>query len=229
MKAAFFCQNPNTIEKDVYGGGRCAKVAELVDLYPVVITPENIDEHLPALHDIEAIFSSWGVFVPTEEQFAAMPNLKIMFFRGPGNERIEAHEQPLGHGDGKPREVSSVYMAMRHGAPCLHEADRDARGVGRVLFEGVLRIGQERAGLVEQLLDRVQLVVDGRETRVTGLVGQLVRPAALERDMVVYLGNHEFELSRVDSVSAHGSPPWLQGRTPKAGAPFCGILHTSIR
>ncbi|MBR4888120.1 MAG: hydroxyacid dehydrogenase [Clostridia bacterium] len=80
MKAAFFCQNPDTIEKDVYGGGRCAKVAELVDLYPVIITPENIDEHLPALHDIEAIFSTWGVFVPTEEQFAAMPNLKIMFY-----------------------------------------------------------------------------------------------------------------------------------------------------
>ena len=79
MKAAFFCDRPETVDS-VYGDGRKEAVAALTDLYPEIITSENLAQHLPHLHDLEVIFSTWGMFVPTDEQFEAMPNLKCVFY-----------------------------------------------------------------------------------------------------------------------------------------------------
>lgn len=79
MKAAFFCDRPETVDS-VYGDGRKEAVAALTDLYPEIITSENLAQHLPHLHDLEVIFSTWGMLVPTDEQFEAMPNLKCVFY-----------------------------------------------------------------------------------------------------------------------------------------------------
>ena len=85
MKTAFFCRSSATVE-DVFGAGRRETIAQMTDLYPVVITPENIEEHLPALKDVEAVFSTWGMFIPTPAQFAAMPKWKVLFY-GAGSVR----------------------------------------------------------------------------------------------------------------------------------------------
>lgn len=78
MKAAFF-GSENQIDY-VYACGRRNKVAALTKLYPEIITPGNIDEHLEQLKDLEVIFSTWGMFCPTQEQLDAMPSLKAVFY-----------------------------------------------------------------------------------------------------------------------------------------------------
>ena len=79
MKAAFFNNNPGTVDF-VFGMGRKNTVAELCDLYPEIITQKNIQEHLPHLQDLEVIFSTWGMFSLTPEQFDQLPNLKFVFY-----------------------------------------------------------------------------------------------------------------------------------------------------
>ncbi len=78
MKAAFFGLDDQI--DYVYACGRRDKVAALTNLYPVVITKDNLDEHLDQLQDLEVIFSTWGMFVPTPEQFNRMPSLKAVFY-----------------------------------------------------------------------------------------------------------------------------------------------------
>ncbi len=78
MKAAFFGVDAQI--DYVYACGRRDKVAALTDLYPVVITKDNLDEHIDKLQDLEVIFSTWGMFVPTAEQFQRMPKLKAVFY-----------------------------------------------------------------------------------------------------------------------------------------------------
>ena len=66
----------------VYGPHRMERVAQLTDSYPVRITSGNIDEHLSNLHDIQVIFSTWGMFPLTEAQLDRLPRLEAMFFAG---------------------------------------------------------------------------------------------------------------------------------------------------
>ena len=94
----------------------------------------------------------------------------------PGNQVVEAHEQFFGHGDGKPNEIPSVDMTVSHSCR-LHEIYSHAGSVGSVFFQGVFRISEKSACLVEQLLHRVKLIVDRREPSVPGLMGQPVGPA----------------------------------------------------
>lgn len=79
MKVAFFNNNPQTVDF-VFGMGRKQKIAQIYDLYPEIITPKNIHEHLPHLEDLEVIFSTWGMFKLTPEQLDMLPNLKFLFY-----------------------------------------------------------------------------------------------------------------------------------------------------
>lgn len=86
----------------------------------------------------------------------------------------------------------------------LNQADGyPASGFG-VGFQGVLRVGDEGTRLVKQLLNRMQLVIYGREACIARLVSKFVDPTALKGDMVIYLGHHLLELARVYPVGAHG-------------------------
>ncbi len=79
IKAAFFTGNPGNIDY-VYGKGRRELVARETELYPEVITPENFHQHREALTEVEVIFSTWGFWAFSEEEFAAMPHLKAVFY-----------------------------------------------------------------------------------------------------------------------------------------------------
>lgn len=78
-KTAFICNNPNTIDR-VYADGRRQKVGEISNLYPTVITAENFHQHVGALSDLEAVFSTWGMFSPSEEQLDMLPSLEAVFY-----------------------------------------------------------------------------------------------------------------------------------------------------
>ena len=77
--AAFFSNSPEAIER-VYARSRREILEKECRLYPVAITSANLAEHLPALADLEVIFSTWGMFAPADEQLAQMPNLKAVFY-----------------------------------------------------------------------------------------------------------------------------------------------------
>jgi len=64
----------------VYGAERLEWLKENTILYPEIITMENLAEKLPELSETEVIFSSWGMLPLTEEQIAAMPKLKALFY-----------------------------------------------------------------------------------------------------------------------------------------------------
>lgn len=78
-KTAFICNAPGTIDR-VYAEGRKEQVGSISDLYPTVITVENFLDHAKALEDLEAAFSTWGMFKPTEEQLDLLPSLKAVFY-----------------------------------------------------------------------------------------------------------------------------------------------------
>jgi phosphoglycerate dehydrogenase-like enzyme len=79
MKVAFFNNNPSMVDF-VFGMGRKERIGETYDLYPEIVTPKNIHEHLPHLQDLEIIFSTWGMYSLTPEQLDMLPNLKFIFY-----------------------------------------------------------------------------------------------------------------------------------------------------
>ena len=78
-KAAFFTKSVDRIDY-VYAKGRKERLQGLMDLYPEVITDKNFAQHAAALKGLEVIFSTWGMFAPSDEQFAQMPALKALFY-----------------------------------------------------------------------------------------------------------------------------------------------------
>jgi phosphoglycerate dehydrogenase-like enzyme len=90
-RAALFYDYPLT-DGDVYGGGRREKVAALTDLYPHVVHAGNFDEHAPGLRDVEVLFATWGMPSFTDAHFAAMPELRAVFYAA-GN--VKAFATPL--------------------------------------------------------------------------------------------------------------------------------------
>ncbi len=78
-KAAIFCESADLFGK-VYGKGRLEKLRELVDLYDERITFANFAEHARHLHDVEVIFSTWGMVRPDASWLDSMPNLKAVFY-----------------------------------------------------------------------------------------------------------------------------------------------------
>jgi phosphoglycerate dehydrogenase-like enzyme len=79
LKSVFMANSPSSIDY-VYRQDRLDQLKEICDLYPVVISQENFHEHLDYLKEVEAIFSTWSFWSFSEEEFAAMPNLKHVFY-----------------------------------------------------------------------------------------------------------------------------------------------------
>ncbi|MBR6767193.1 MAG: hydroxyacid dehydrogenase [Clostridia bacterium] len=76
MKAAYLCANPGAISY-VYAGKQHGMVEERVDLLPGVFTSIK-DERLK---DVEAVFSTWGMPVCTEEEIRRyLPKLRYVFY-----------------------------------------------------------------------------------------------------------------------------------------------------
>jgi phosphoglycerate dehydrogenase-like enzyme len=88
--AIFYDYSPE--DEDVFGAGRLEWIAELTDLYPEIVDVDNFDEHAAALAGIEVIFATWGRPLFTDHHFAAMPNLKAVFYAA-GN--VKAFAAPL--------------------------------------------------------------------------------------------------------------------------------------
>jgi phosphoglycerate dehydrogenase-like enzyme len=85
IKAAIFNDGVSWTEGDcivsrVYAGGRLAKLAEIADLYPEIITTENFNAHAARLKDLEVVFSTWGMVPLTKEQLLRLPCLKAVFY-----------------------------------------------------------------------------------------------------------------------------------------------------
>lgn len=86
-KAAFFTDHihsfrnkPGSSIDSVYGLGRKKKIADLTDLYPVVISIENFEEHADHLADTDVIFSTWVMPKLSFEQVVKMSRLKAVFY-----------------------------------------------------------------------------------------------------------------------------------------------------
>ena len=78
-RAAFFCNDVSSVDH-VYAAGRREKIAAMSALHPTVVTSENLDRELEHLHDLEVIFSTWGMFPLTGDQLDSLPNLKAVFY-----------------------------------------------------------------------------------------------------------------------------------------------------
>lgn len=79
VKAAFFCNRPENIER-VYGRGRRERVANLTELYPHIISEDNLEEHLPNLGDVEVLLGTWGFPILQPEDLDRLPSLKAVFY-----------------------------------------------------------------------------------------------------------------------------------------------------
>lgn len=77
MKAAFFCKGGMEGIRVAYDDATMAELQARYDFAPEVLTgaPEG-----DAWSDTELLFSTWGIPVLTEEEIAAMPKLKAVFY-----------------------------------------------------------------------------------------------------------------------------------------------------
>lgn len=78
-RAAFFCKDINNIDF-VYALERRQQLEDSYSFFDMVVTPDNIEEHLDALPDLEYIFSTWGMWRLSEEQLDRLPQLKAVFY-----------------------------------------------------------------------------------------------------------------------------------------------------
>lgn len=81
MKSVIVCGLKDMVDY-VYSKGRRERLAELTELYPEIITREDFfaPRHAAALAGAEAIFTTWGFWAFGEREFAAMPELKHVFY-----------------------------------------------------------------------------------------------------------------------------------------------------
>lgn len=77
--AAFFSSRPDKFYQ-VYQQLHITEISSRCNLYPELITPQNIDLHLHNLKKINYIFSTWGMFTLSEMQLNQLPNLKVLFY-----------------------------------------------------------------------------------------------------------------------------------------------------
>lgn len=78
-KAALFGNDGDTL-LEVYGAIRLEQLGQLTELHPTKVTRLNIEQCLPELHDLEVIFSTWGMFSLSPEQLEQLPNLRAVFY-----------------------------------------------------------------------------------------------------------------------------------------------------
>ena len=79
MKSVILCNNPEKAAQ-VYSPERRATLAKIADLHPEIITRDRFQEHADVLAEAEAVFSTWGFWPFSPEEFAAMPKLKHVFY-----------------------------------------------------------------------------------------------------------------------------------------------------
>lgn len=77
FKAAFCNINPESINR-VYTAEQKKRIAEITELMPEIITPENFDSVNTS--DVEVLFSTWGMMNFSDEQLKKMPKLKAVFY-----------------------------------------------------------------------------------------------------------------------------------------------------
>jgi phosphoglycerate dehydrogenase-like enzyme len=77
--AAFFGERQERLDY-VYADGRRERVVDVVDLYPERISLSNFSDHVAGLHELEVIFSTWGMSELQQEHLDQLPNLKIVFY-----------------------------------------------------------------------------------------------------------------------------------------------------
>ncbi len=83
MKTAFFnAPDPvgNTDMVDQVYGNRQEVIAGMSDLYPKLITPDNFEDEVENLQDLEVIFCTWSMLSLTEDQIDRLPNLKAVLY-----------------------------------------------------------------------------------------------------------------------------------------------------
>jgi len=78
-KAAIFGDRQERVDY-VYSNGRRERVAECVDLYPHLVSKDTLAEHVDALHDLEVVFSTWGMPPLDAGDLGRLPNLKAVFY-----------------------------------------------------------------------------------------------------------------------------------------------------
>ena len=77
---AVFCTSESNVKERVFIRGRFERLQSIAPMYPVIISPDNFQEESHALDEVEAIFSTWGMWPFTEEQFTQLPKLKAVFY-----------------------------------------------------------------------------------------------------------------------------------------------------
>ena len=84
ITAAFFNQGDSLCQGNmidyVYAKGRRQQVADMTDLFPVVISSRNFLEHADKLAGVEAIFSTWGMPELTPAELDRLPALRAVFY-----------------------------------------------------------------------------------------------------------------------------------------------------
>ena len=91
MKAAYLNQGREAGIARVYDTATAEAIASLFDLAPAVYTKEDV--LADRLTDVEALFSTWGFPVMTDEEISThLPNLKVVFY-GAGS--VQAFARPL--------------------------------------------------------------------------------------------------------------------------------------
>ena len=68
-----------TLEQ-VYGLERLERVRRRTNLFPEIVTSQNIEACLPNLQDLEVIFATWGMLPLTAAQLDRLPSLKALFY-----------------------------------------------------------------------------------------------------------------------------------------------------
>jgi phosphoglycerate dehydrogenase-like enzyme len=79
VNAAFFSDNAPQINR-VYGEGRKEWLQTELDFFLEIVSSESFARHLPALQQVEFVFSTWGMLQLNEEQIAQLPALKAVFY-----------------------------------------------------------------------------------------------------------------------------------------------------
>jgi len=79
-EAIILCNTPEHV-RTVYGAGRRETLAERVDLFPEVLTGEDLDARISELASVRFIFSTWGMPPLSEDQIRRVfPSLEAVFY-----------------------------------------------------------------------------------------------------------------------------------------------------
>ncbi|MFC6228248.1 hydroxyacid dehydrogenase [Paenibacillus allorhizosphaerae] len=79
-KKALFIGRPQSIQM-VYNPEIRNELYQLADIYPEIVSREQLEEHASELQSIEVAFSTWGMPALTENEIRRyLPNLKALFY-----------------------------------------------------------------------------------------------------------------------------------------------------